>query len=276
MKWLQRLFGTAPRPAQTKTQRPSPEEMRRRAKERREKALAHFPFEIHEIAGTDAMAKWRELKAANRGAPVILAGNDGLENLLEPFTPGALQSGFSAERPVEAILAAAEKIRFPDDLLAMRKADIAEYAMDEQEEPLGEWPDIRDASTIVSPGLTVASDILSGKPLDKVYVCVVPTDDWTTIPAYLRWGGWNENPGPEWHVAALRSWRDRYGVELVGLSFDVLNLTVARKPQTRDEAIALAREQYAYCGDIVDQGTETISTLARGLLDSDWWFFWWD
>ena len=50
----------------------------------------------------------------------------------------------------------------------------------------------------------------------------------------------------------------------------------ARKPATRDEAIALAHMQYAYCNDIVDQGTESISRLAAELMAHDWWFFWWD
>lgn len=274
MKWLQRLLGRAPggTPSLAKAQRQSPEEIARRAQERLDAALSHFPFELHQVAGKDAMAKWRELKAANKGVPVVLAADSGLENLLEPFAPGAMQPGFSADRPVEAILAAAEKIRFPEDLFATRKSDAAEYGMEEQEEPLGEWPD----DVAAGPELTVATEILSGRPSDKVYVALIPTDDWTTIPAYLRWGGWNENPGPEWHVAALRSWRDRYGVELVGLSSDVLNLTVVRKPQSRDEALALAREQYAYCADIVDQGVGTINHLAKGLMAYDWWFFWWD
>lgn len=275
MKWLRRLIGLTPRAATklpANAQRLSPEEIQRRAKERFDAALAHFPFELHEVTGKEAMAKWQELKTANKGVPVVLSGDRNLENLLEPFIPGAMHPGFSAERPVEAILAAAEKIRFPEDLFAMRKAEADRYSVEVQEGTLGEWP----ADVGAGPELTVAIDILSGKPFDKVYVALIPTDDWTTIPAYLRWGAWNENPGPEWHVAALRSWRDRYGVELVGVSSDVLNLTVARKPQSRDEAIALAREQYAYCSDIVEQGVGTISHLAKSLMVFDWWFFWWD
>src|SRR5262249_5046813 len=110
----------------------------------------------------------------------------------------------------------------------------------------------------------------------KVHIAIIPTDDWTTIPAYLNWGGWNACPHPEYHIAALRSWRDRFGAELVGLSFDVMNLRVARRPATREAALELAREQYFYCGDIVDQGTGTLSRLAATLMTDDWWFFWWD
>jgi hypothetical protein len=105
---------------------------------------------------------------------------------------------------------------------------------------------------------------------------LVPTDDWTTVPAHLRWGGWNACPAPEYHIAALRAWRDRFGAELVGLAFDTMNLRVARRPQTRPEALDIAREQYLYCSDIVDQGVGTLSALAATLMASDWWFFWWD
>lgn len=147
------------------------------------------------------------------------------------------------------------------------------YLTSAQLEPdQGAWPDEPPAPT----GLTLATDILTGKPLDKVWIVMLPTKDWTEAPAYLRWGNWNDCPPPEYHVAAFRYWRDRYGVELIGIGADTLNLRAAKRPRTREEAIALAREQYAYCTDIVEQGTETISVLAAGLMASDWWFFWWD
>ncbi|MBU6445420.1 MAG: DUF4253 domain-containing protein [Alphaproteobacteria bacterium] len=138
--------------------------------------------------------------------------------------------------------------------------------------PVGDWPEHPDEA----PGLTVVTNLLKGTALPKVRIALIPTDDWTAIPAYLRWGGWNECPAPEYQVAAFRYWRDRYGIELVGMTSDTLNLTVARPPSTREEALALAREQYVYCSDIVDQGTQTLSALAATLMSGGWWFFWWD
>lgn len=288
----------------------TPEEIEKRVQEYRTKALANFPFKLIEVPGKDAMGKWQELKAMGQGAPIILGG-DHFENILSPFGPDEMPPEYSRpQRSVQDVLLAAEHIKFPRDLIAKRKSeDASARAMVEamrddpnkwvptiiqldkeghshtlnrdeaiasmlgdRKEPLGEWP----ATSNEDPGLTVVTDILSGKPLEKVYVTVIPTDDWTTIPAYLRWGDWNANPAPEWHVAALRSWRDRYDIELVGLSFDTMNLQARKKPQSRDEAIALAREQYAYCSDLVDQGVGTISQLAKDLMANDWWFFWWD
>lgn len=212
---------------------------------------------------------------------------------------------------VETILTEASKIHFPDDLIAKRKADdqqaieslrarlakdtnmplpteiivtpegkrvlsrdetLSRMMEQPHEPPVGEWPKEKQES----PGLTVVADLLKGTPFPSVRIALIPTTDWTTIPAYLHWGGWNECPPPEYHVAAFRSWRDRYGAGLVGLSSDTLNLRVQKRPSTREEALSLAREQYAYCSDIVEQGTQNYSTLAATLMESDWWFFWWD
>ena len=134
------------------------------------------------------------------------------------------------------------------------------------------WP----TDVPLSTGPSVAVDITTDKPLDKVHIALIPTDDWSTIPAHLQWGGWNACPHPEFHVAALRSWRDRFGAELVGLGRDRMDLRVTRRPQTREAALELAREQYVYCSDIVDQGPGGLSALAADLIADPWWFFWWD
>jgi hypothetical protein len=242
------------------------------------KALANFSFEIVETRGEDALAKWEELKTAGRGVPVVV-GN--LEGVLNPFCPGY----YEKLKPVQETIAAASAIRFPQDLIKMRRdQDVAAWeglrklgALDgiedeeteECEPPLGEWP----ASPSRAPGLSAAYEILTHRPLPKVHIVLVPTDDPTTVPAHLQWGNWNACPAPEYHVAALRHWREHYGAELVGLNMDLMNLRVARKPATRDEALELARVQYAYCNDMVDG---SLSALAADLMAHDWWYFWWD
>jgi hypothetical protein len=238
------------------------------------RALANFSFERVEVRGEDALATWEALKIAGRGVPVVV-GN--LEGLLNPFGPGY----FERLKPVQETIAAANAIRFPEDLIKMRRDESVAateglrklgYSLDfedeeEREPPLGEWP----ASPSRSPGLSVAYEILT--PLPKVHIVLVPTDDPTTVPAHLQWGNWNACPAPEYHVAALRHWREHYGAELVGLDMDVMNLRVARKPASREEAIELARVQYTYCPDLVDG---FLSPLAADLMAHDWWYFWWD
>jgi Domain of unknown function (DUF4253) len=227
----------------------------------RTEALANFPFEIVETRGEHALAQWHALKTAGRGVPVVVGDLDGV---LEPFSPGYPET----LKPVQQTLAAASAIRFPHGLAQMRhERNVATF-----EPPLGEWP----PSPSVSPGLSVAYERLTHRPLPKVHIVLVPTDDPTTVPAHLHWGDWNECPAPEYHVAALRYWREHYGAELVGLDMDVMNLRVARKPATRDEALELARVQHAYCNDIVDQGTYDLRALATELMAHNWWYFWWD
>lgn len=285
------------------------EEMNRRAQDYRQKALEKFPLKLVEVPGDQALAKWQDLKSAGGGVPVILGGDNEMNsfaNLLTPFGPDALPL-----QPVEDILKRAAGIRFPGDLAERKKKDEEFYlqkfkadrdanpnkplpqikevidgktrtlSMEEviammesqpDEPPVGEWP----ASPEPSVGLTVALDFQTGAPFSKVYIGIAPTDDWTTIPAYLRWGGWNECPAAEYHVAAMRTWRDRYGAELIGMSADTINLRVAGKPRTREEALALARDQYVYCADIIDQGFQSYSALAADLMANDWWYFWWD
>ncbi|MEA2917821.1 MAG: hypothetical protein QOJ15_9902 [Bradyrhizobium sp.] len=47
---------------------------------------------------------------------------------------------------------------------------------------------------------------------------------------------------------------------------------VAHPISAREQAIALALEQFAYCPDIVLQGTETIERLAASLTGARYWW----
>ena len=290
----------------------TPDEIKRQVDEFRRKALASFPLKLIETTGDKAFAIWQELKAQGKGTPVVLGADDELHdfsNLLTPFGPR--DSRFGELQAVEEILRLAADIKYPDDLAKLKEANlekalailknaravqphkpvpnmvqtkdgktksltldevIAEFEREPRDPPLGVWPSETDASS----GLSIAYDIRTDTPLPKVYIGIAPTDDWTTIPAYLRWGGWNDCPAPEYHVAAMRAWRDRYGAELVGISADTINLRVTRRPETRSDALSLAREQYNYCSDLIDQGVGTLSALAAERMANEWWYFWWD
>lgn len=51
---------------------------------------------------------------------------------------------------------------------------------------------------------------------------------------------------------------------------------MANPPTERAEVEAVARAQYNYCVDIVDQGVETLAALAEEQVHSHRWYFWWD
>lgn len=271
------------------------------------KAIAAIPYRRVETTGAEALKTWERLKSSGAGWPIIVGGDDDLAQIAEQWT---IEAGV---RP-EDILARADALRHPDALRALvtkqredgvaatremlakgddhllpvivdigpdgtsRTLSPAEVRKEmtegiEAADPeVGEWPADTGGT---GGGLTVAHD-LEGKPLDKVHILILPTKEAAAAPAYLRWGGWNACPAPEYHVAALRDWHRRYGAVPVGMTGDVINVRVERRPASRDEAIALAREQFLYCEDIVLQGTGTFAPLAAGLMRDDWWFFWWD
>ncbi len=144
---------------------------------------------------------------------------------------------------------------------------------DEILEPdLGDWPDGDHASD----EFRIPYDVLSHEPYEVVWLALVPTVIPWQIPAILRYGAWNDCPEPAVHAAAMKYWRTAYGAEVVGMSSDVVEMKVSRPPRSRDAALRLARQQYAYCYDIVEQGTNTLSNLAACLLDGTAWYFWWD
>jgi Domain of unknown function (DUF4253) len=293
--------------------KPTREELKIRYEESVRQALAAFPYERMEVSGDQALATWESVRASRHGASSVVVGDDFMR-ILEGFTDWSgrptrktteqiLEAAGRLRHPQDLItkhssdmaqareramqllrdrpdLRVPPEIKLPPSLEAVlggtaRVLSVEEMlaaTAQERGPELGEWP----SEPMGAPQLSVATETLTGAPLAKVQLVILPTDDWTTIPAYLQWGDWNGCPAPEYHVAALRSWRDRFGAELIGLSHDVMNIRVKRRPETRDAALDLAREQYAYCSDIVDQGVETLSALAAVLMESDWWYFWWD
>jgi len=226
---------------------------------------APFPYPVVTVDGAKALEEWTRLKDGGVGWPIVL-GND--EDLAQAAELLAYYHDDMPARTPEVILKAAAALRFPDDLKALRAREDSEYPQAD----LGDWP----AEVAPEPELSVASDILTGKPYPKVHIALLPAAHPWEVAAYLQWGGSNACPLPEYHVAAFRSWYERYGAEPVGMSGDVINLRIARPVSGKDEALAVAREQYLYCPDIVEQGTNTLSVLAAGIQNGRWWYFWWD
>ena len=124
--------------------------------------------------------------------------------------------------------------------------------------------------------LAAHRDVLTRRPLRAVAIGLVPASDFHEVPAHVRYGGWNECPPPENHVAMHKRWQDRYGARIASMTFDVIECTVERPPESREDAMVLAREQFIYCPDIVHQGVETVENLAATLRGSRTWYFWWD
>lgn len=115
----------------------------------------------------------------------------------------------------------------------------------------------------------------TGKGTVPLLLAQLPVKHPWEVFACLPFGGWNDCPANEDHMAVAKYWYETYGAVPAALTHDVLEY-VLPAPVPQDQALHAALEQFAYCADIVDQGVETIGRLADGLARSGVWFFWWD
>jgi len=150
-----------------------------------------------------------------------------------------------------------------------------EIALEDEEfdldELLGEWPGDEPEKGAISLHLDT-----QGQPYPEMYLGLAAVEQSWQLPAAVQFGNWNACPKPELHCAFHRDWQARFGAEITGISHDVIECTVARPPRDRAAALELAWEQYWYAPDIVSQGCGYVAHLAATLLNSPYWFFWWD
>lgn len=217
-----------------------------------------FPCEVIKVEGKQALQKYQALKATAGSIPVILGDKDEIESSMESMS--YIEASFAQ------LLQKAETLD-AQQWFAKRKAQDPEY----YDTTPGEWEDFEPAEEV-----TVHLDIVSGQPKPEVYIALVPVVKSWMIPAFLKTGSWNDCPNPDEHAAIFKYWDQKYGISVVGITTDVIELEVRNPPTSKEQALQLAEEQFIYCPDIVYQGTQTIAALASTLLNGRIWFFWWD
>jgi Domain of unknown function (DUF4253) len=286
-----------------------------RAAEAEARIFDDFPFPKIAVTGKDALARWETLNALPGDRHVIVGGRTDIISVGETMglyfpaepqsTPAQILAAADKLQHPQALSDLAmenqksylafldEQLSHPDKLRnsagvgfvanqqstsairesleKQRDATAAIIAAGRLPNEPGDWPAVAEPMTSTS-----LIDWQTARPLPEAYIIRLPTSDWTEIPAHLRMGGWNACPPAEYHVAAFRSWRDRYGAELVHVGGSTVDIRVKRRPQTRDEALALADELFLYCEDIIVQGYGDPAPLAAALMAGDWWNFWWD
>ena len=117
----------------------------------------------------------------------------------------------------------------------------------------------------------------NGEQTIPIILAEIPVKNPWEVFAYLPFGGWNECPANEEHMAVAKYWFEKYGAFPALMTHDVLEYVLPDvRGMSKEQALDLALEQYPYCNDIVDQGVETVGRLADGLAKSSYWYFWWD
>lgn len=144
-----------------------------------------------------------------------------------------------------------------------------------------EWPGLAPAGEPeADPDVTaagVAAGLLEAGQLGDVRAGLIPVRRSADIPAALGWTGACNHADTGPLSAVLRSWEERFGIRVVALHFDRLDVSVAAPPRTMAEALAVAAEHHAFCPDNVWQGYDTIREYAElALLGRQHWTFWWD
>lgn len=235
------------------------------------------PFPFVTVDGGGALAALAELRRTWQDAiPVIWGDSDQASRLFELYdeepaaTPQAILAaakGKSATELMDEHDAAAR------GSLAAWHAKRGETVREHNEEaPRGAWP--RDILPHQVPFSLI--DSATGRPKQEILIGLVPTARSWEIPAFHRFGSWNDCPSSEIHVAIAREWAERYGARLIINTADVIEFEIDAPIASREEAISMAELQFRYCSDIVYQGTQTIEGLAASLIGAKYWFFWWD
>ncbi len=220
-----------------------------------EKLTPGLSMYIYFVPGQKAITSWRDLRTNAPGLgywPVILGDDRTFEQTKKSLEASAK---FVGKRSAGSGHISAEKF------FEARAEELGD------EFPAGSWP--------VKP-VAPHTFYLPSEFDKRTVMGLLPASDSSKVLQILNYGDWNACPPVHEHVAVHNYWNERYGAEIVCLSSDILEMHVDRRPANREEALALAREQYLYCSDIVEQETGTIQELAAGLMVSDAWFFWWD
>ena len=226
-------------------------------------------FRMAVVRGEEALAAIPELdrlEEANGWRAVFLGAVDEFPDF-DALREMDAQSPSDILREAETIDAAA--------ILAQRAGEWSQGNIDGAE-ILGEWPDEAAAASALPERYAVFRNVLTDQAHERVYIAIIPTAEAWQAPAFLQNGSWNDVPSPAEQVSVLRYWQARHGARLRTFSNDVMELEVQRPPGSKDQAMALAKEQYGFCYDIVDQGVGALRPLAATLEHAGNWYFWWD
>jgi Domain of unknown function (DUF4253) len=95
--------------------------------------------------------------------------------------------------------------------------------------------------------------------------------------ATIGWqGARHHNPWTAPLAAVVRSWEDRFGVQVVGIGFDTLDLSVAAPPTSPRHALHVAAEHATFCPEVIVQGPGSLAGHAEQIIGRDRWSFRWE
>jgi hypothetical protein len=206
-----------------------------------------FSYQFEEVSGETAMAAYEAAKTASKGIPVLIGGGEHYRQSIADDT---------------------KYRKSPQEYLALATASPEPYVYRAKPRTPKTWEDVEPFSDDGQPFLVKEFDG-SFKPI--VTLAFIPAQSNADIPAYIWRGGWNGVAEADVSVALFRKWQRDFGAEIVAVSLDAIDVRVARKPATRDEALVLAREHLRFCAT-----GATLAETAAELMATNRWHFYWD
>ncbi|MER5564332.1 DUF4253 domain-containing protein [Streptomyces sp. NPDC048491] len=155
----------------------------------------------------------------------------------------------------------------------------AAYAEGELGLEAAAWPGLAEAPELQEDPDRRAAEVAAGVAaaaeghLKRARAALVPARRSADVPAALGWCGPADHEQDVARLCAvLRSWEDRFGVRVVGLSPESLTVSVAAPPTDGDEAVVLAAEHFAFCPDTI---VTDLAEHAKSLREQSSWTFRW-
>lgn len=253
--------------------------------------LLDCPCEVFEPMKKDRPIMEAYLAARDEGkrngfVPVLLVAE---ENLLENLR-WAIQEDEEQPPALEKIRAwRKEQLALPledgKEVLDARVEEVLEWVEDEDEEDY--WERVTAVDTSPSrplPKYNPKEDCFSGywdwgcdrEKTCEIILAKIPVRNPWEVFCWIPMGGWNECPDYTSMMAIFKYWYETYQVAPAVFTSDVLEAYAEKPAQGWTQTAKLAKEQYSFCCDIVDQGVATVDALAALLHQKKIWYFWWD
>jgi len=239
-----------------------------------EVVLAAGPLEGFCVSGENAIAVWQALRAlvpATRRWPVLLGDDEQRARAAEIFRVDAPSTArclaAAAEQYAEMLEWGDKAARALPDVGAVLAQIVGSGP-----QPFAEvLRRIDGAPAIAAPdearpmrrGHGPSTPELRLPRAERVYVALVPAEHGWQVPAQLELG-WEYVSGSQL-CSHLRRLDDLFGAELVGLTHDLVELAVARPPETIERAQQMATLLLG-----ADEGTDAAS-LVHSPSVSLWW-----
>ncbi|MEU6673816.1 DUF4253 domain-containing protein [Streptomyces sp. NPDC046925] len=148
--------------------------------------------------------------------------------------------------------------------------------------PFGQtWPGLAPGNETRPDPVRLAAEyaehFVLGRSRSRIGLVAAPSGAEALTP--VGWDGpanWDNDTAT--FSAVVSDWEQRFGACVVAVGSDTLHLSVATPPTSREDALIVAAEHFAFCPDNIWQGPrpQTLEAYAERLIGTNCWEFWWD